>query len=182
MLCLGSPTRNSFPGARRMSRQSAGSGARRAVGAQIEGDLGLQRIGVLELVDEDALEAPLGRVSDRRLVAQQVARPRQQVLKRRDPVRFALALTPSSTKSRSSAEHAGERRRAVGREHSADLVARFAQHLIGHPDRRAGRRAACPSARDCRSSCRASRAQPAPPALRLRSRGHQHAALAAGPR
>ena len=106
------------------------------VGAEIEGDFGLQRIGVLKLVHEDAPVAPLSRMSDRWLVAQQVARPRQQVLKRSYAVRLALAHAIQHELAQKH-EYAGERCRAVGREDSADFVVRVLQDLPGHPTRQA---------------------------------------------
>ena len=53
MACFGSPTMNSLPGA---GRTSSARRARRIVGGEQQQDLGLNRIGVLELVDEDARE------------------------------------------------------------------------------------------------------------------------------
>ena len=43
-------------------------------------DLHLERVSVLEFVDEDTVEASLGATADLRVVAQEVTRPRQQVV------------------------------------------------------------------------------------------------------
>ena len=99
MLCFGSPTTNSLPGTSGMSRQSVGSGVV-GIGRQVEDDLGLERVGVLELVDEDPLIPLLGASAHLRVVAQQVARPGEQVLERGHAVCAARA-TPASVKSRS---------------------------------------------------------------------------------
>ena len=58
MDCLGSPTTNSLPGSRTTSRQSRGHGLALA---EEEDDLRLQRVGVLELVDQQVAEARLQR-------------------------------------------------------------------------------------------------------------------------
>ena len=49
------------------------------VGREQQQDLGLERIGVLELVDEDPLELALQVPADRGVVANQIARARQQI-------------------------------------------------------------------------------------------------------
>ena len=54
-------------------------GLGRIVGGEQQQDLGLQRIGVLELIDEHPLEAALKAGADLRVVADQVARAEQQV-------------------------------------------------------------------------------------------------------
>ena len=51
------------------------------VSSEKEKDLGLQRIGILKLVDEDALEAALKPFADPAVVAHQVARDEQEVEK-----------------------------------------------------------------------------------------------------
>ena len=49
------------------------------VGGEQQQDLGLQRIGVLELVDEDVLEARLEAPADAGVVAHEIARAEQQI-------------------------------------------------------------------------------------------------------
>ena len=49
------------------------------VGAQQQQDLGLQRVGVLELVHEEVAEAPLQQGAHRTVVAQQIARAHEQI-------------------------------------------------------------------------------------------------------
>ncbi len=61
--------------------------------AQIDGDLGLQWVGVLELIDEHALVASLNRVANGGVVAEQVTRPREEVVEARGARRAALADT-----------------------------------------------------------------------------------------
>ena len=51
----------------------------RIVGGQQQQDLGLQRVGVLELVDEDMREPRLERPADARVLRQQIAGAQQQV-------------------------------------------------------------------------------------------------------
>src|ERR1051326_7949609 len=63
------------------------------VGRQVERDLRLERIGILKFVDKNAPEACLGGVADLGVVAQQVARPRQQIVEVSRPVRAALTRT-----------------------------------------------------------------------------------------
>ena len=64
---------NSLPGAGATLRQSVSLGI---VGRQQQQDLGLQRIGVLELVDEDPREARLEAAPHAGVVAHQIARAR----------------------------------------------------------------------------------------------------------
>ena len=93
MLCFGSPTTNSLPGTSACRASPAAAAGHPLVRGEVEGDLGLQRVGVLKLVDEDALVARLGRVPHRRVVAQQVARPGEQVVERRRALGAARAHT-----------------------------------------------------------------------------------------
>ena len=87
MICFGSPTTNSLPGTSGRSAPVLGQ-RRLGLGGEVEGDLGLERVGVLELVDEDALVARLRAAAHGGMVAEQVARPDEQVLKDRLPLRL----------------------------------------------------------------------------------------------
>src|SRR5207244_2250049 len=49
-------------------------------GGKEPGDLGLEGVGVLELVEEEALEAGLGAAADLGLVAEEVARPGEEIV------------------------------------------------------------------------------------------------------
>ena len=64
------------------------------VAGQEEGDLRLDRIGVLELVDEDVGEAALEVAAAVYIVSQEVARPDEQVVELGPPL--AAALLPRS--------------------------------------------------------------------------------------
>ena len=72
---------NSLPGTRRSFVQSRSVDLRR-IGGEEPGDLHLQRVGVLELVDEDAVEPALRPQPHVGSIAQQIARPRQKIVER----------------------------------------------------------------------------------------------------
>ena len=82
---------NSLPGMRGMACQfwsgNVGVGGR----GQVKGDLGLQRVRVLELVNENVGVSLLEVATGWRIVAQQVTRPHQEVVKGGHP--FGLALS-----------------------------------------------------------------------------------------
>ena len=101
------------------------------VRGQVERDLGLQRVRVLELVDEDALVARLSRVADGRIVAQQVARPRQQIVKRRRPGGAPLAHTAQDEVAQ-KAEQPGQRRRSMCFERPAHPIVHVLQRVEDH--------------------------------------------------
>src|SRR5207248_10934925 len=60
------------------------------VGGEVEGDLRLEGVGVLELVDEDPRPARLRPAADVGVVAEQVAGPRQEVVEGGDAALAAL--------------------------------------------------------------------------------------------
>ena len=67
---------NSLPGD---GRDLAPVALGRIVGGEQQQDLGLQRIGVLELVDEQMREPRLKRSRTARVLAEQIARAQQQI-------------------------------------------------------------------------------------------------------
>ena len=99
------------------------------VGCQIEGDLRLERIGVLELVHEDALEARLRAPSNVGMVAQQVARPGQQILEGGHTVGLTLAH-PLEHEVAQDRQHPGEGCGAMRLEGLGDGLIRLAQHVL----------------------------------------------------
>ena len=107
-------------------------GLARIVGGEEQEDLGLQRIGVLELVDEDALEAALEALAHAPVVAHQVARDEQQIEKiERAVLRLHLAIALQRAR-----ELLLQERREVGVGGHAELVeppaqvGDRAQHLV----------------------------------------------------
>ncbi len=107
-------------------------GLARIVGGEEQEDLGLQRIGVLELVDEDALEAALEALAHPPVVAHQVARDEQQIEKvERAVLRLHLAIALQRAR-----ELLLQERREVGVGGHAELVeppaqvGDRAQHLV----------------------------------------------------
>ncbi len=98
-------------------------GLARIVGGEQQQDLGLQRIGVLELVDEDALEAALEALAHAPVVAHQVACDEQQIEKiERAVLRLHLAIALQRAR-----ELLLQERREVGVGGHAELVEPAAQ-------------------------------------------------------
>ena len=76
MDCLGSPTTKSLPGSSTTRRHASASGSALA---EEEDDLRLERIGVLELVDQEIAEAPLQQSSRVAIREEQVAQAAEEV-------------------------------------------------------------------------------------------------------
>ena len=84
MDCFGSPTTNSLPGHRPYLQPVRFGGV---VGGQQQQDFGLQRVGILEFVDEKVAEAFLEIFPDKLLILNQISRANQQI----DEIQLALA-------------------------------------------------------------------------------------------
>ena len=96
MDCLGSPTTNSLPLPGVTCSHEHGAAVGNSPGGyglgQEHGDLGLNRVGVLGLVDEQVRKTPLEVVPDLDVVAQELTGPYQQVME------LGPALVPATVR------------------------------------------------------------------------------------
>ena len=127
---------NSAPGRTGRSNGSR-PGRSRLVGGQPHQQLGLQRIGVLELVDQQVAEAALEVVADVRVVAHQVAGPDQKV----EEVHGAGALLPCLVAGHGPLQRLVHERRQIGIGAVAERHQCVHDHVAGGDDLR---RAALP--------------------------------------
>ena len=104
---------------------------RRIVGGQQQQDLRLQRIGVLELVDEDVREARLERPADARMRREQIARAQQQI----DEIERAGALLQRLVSVDDAAELFVQQRREIAVGRALERVELVHQRFVRGPHR-----------------------------------------------